>query len=190
MKKMILSAAAAAALTLTGISVYAEEEAIPEEVYGEYAAEVTDETVYRFNTEDREEVIMYFSQSGEYMGCEISVNDVEPFFPESDSPSGIYYSSAEDIPLKDGEIVETVGADGDPWRKFYVLSADMNDPYAYYAGHEVYKENTGGENGYLTNSPVSGNTSLSALSAAAACALGVSLFTSKKREYGRKNCKK
>ncbi|MCM1523388.1 MAG: hypothetical protein NC120_02915 [Ruminococcus sp.] len=190
MKRILIFAAAA--ILFAAAPVYAYDEPVPEAA--EEPIDPNEESadyVFTFYAEDGEYIAVYYDkETGGFMGSEISVNLLDPVFPELNGGTGVYYSSAEDIPIKNSEIVETVGEDGDPWRKFYVLSADMNDPYAYYAGHEVYENNTGGENGYFTTSPVSGNTSLSALSAAAACALGVSLFTSKKREYGRKNCKK
>lgn len=151
MKKRFLTTVVAAfavlSLNVTGMAVYADEEDIPEaveELVDENEMEIN-EKIYTIKTEDREEVNLYFSWADEYMGSEISINVLDPYFPDLDGQSGEYYSSADNIPLSENEILETAefeytNKDGITvkGRKFYILSIDPDDPDARYAGHEVF----------------------------------------------------
>lgn len=144
---MVIAAFTVLSLNITGMAVYADEEDIPEaveEIVDENEIEIND-PVYTINTEDREEVCLYFSQEGEYTGSMISINVLEPYFPDGDGKSEKYYSSEDDIPLSENEILETAefeytNKDGITvtGRKFYILSIDPDDPDARYAGHEVF----------------------------------------------------
>lgn len=143
---MVIAAFTVLSLNITGMAVYADEEDIPEAV-----EEIVDENetvyepVYTIKTEDREEINLYFSWEDEYLGSEISINVLDPYFPDLDGQSGEYYSSADNIPLSENEILETAEfeyKDKEGYdvkgRKFYILSIDPDDPDARYAGHEVF----------------------------------------------------
>lgn len=118
-------------------------------------------------TEDGETINLCYDENGEYTSW-YSDNAAQPEnetdFPEYKGGTGEYYTSAEDIPLSEGEQLITADFDTETMygRKYYIITPDWDNANAVYAGHEVAPK---------TNSPETGNTPAITCTAAAAAAI-------------------